>query len=767
MSVTIPQSNASKTGTNTQQQPPLRFPKAILSVSREEFYGQDEEHQPLKLIIKKGLTDEVGELPSELHGSVFIIGSAGNTSSKAVESTNTHTVLPAQNGWTSILNGDGMVYRLDFDQNPETQTCESAHLSSRFLKTPSFFADQITNDSNPQNPYQDFKFINFGLARISPYLGMSEQVSTAFLPMPFLKQEHSRLLVTWDVGRPYEIDPDSLKIIAPVGLTNEWNPVVENVFSLYPVPFPQSMSSAHPCFDPNTGEMFTINIVKSLKTLVQISKLFRDNFKKWASKLPTKSCRFQIVRAFIEFLIGCFELCGLGRKDATYLVRWKGSGSLQKWKITYRGCPIKIKSTMHQMGLTKNYIILTETAFKLALEDFIPYIQQELLKLKQLQKFDRSLSNENIWTKIVTWMRFHRKYLTFPQSPDTKFYIVPRSKLDSVKSGGSIEAQRFIIQGECNHYLVDYDNPNDKITIHAALNKAADAAEFIHQNDTSTFPDQKPQELAGMFSNTMAVNRPAIYIVDAKSGRKAKEETLQFDKAKEFSWSIGLYAYRDDLPTDKFEDIYWLGFGAWQDIQTQFIYDMYKNYPYRDPQTPLDKLMEIIKQGVPTILCRLHINRQATPMLSVADSYDIPGEYFVNSPQFVPRKNSTGSTDGYIICTAIYSDNLVSDPVSESSKDSPWSNNSELWIFDAKNLKQGPLCRLSHPKLNLSFTVHTTWMKDRAPSPTRDYDVRQDFQRLVEKAAKYNILYMPEDRKKIVDLFEQVYEAFERERKST
>lgn len=759
MSESVPQPNPQHNNTKEKQQTPLRFPRAILSVSREEFDGRDAEHQPLPLTVKKGLTDEEGELPSDLHGSVFIISAAGNAASKAVNLTDPHTVLPSKDGWTSILNGDGMVYRLDFNQNSETNTCESASLLNRFLHTPSFFADRMTSDSDT---YDKFKFLNWGLARISPSVGMSEQVSTAFLPMLFPGSETSRLLATWDVGRPYEIDPDSLKIIAPVGLMKDWEPVVENIFDFYPVPFPQNMSSAHPCFDPETGEMFTINIVKSLYNLVQIFRLGGFDFKKWAVSLSENSPLSRILKVFLAFCIGWVEIfLDIGRHNGTYLVRWDGSNSLKKWKITYKGCPVKIKSTMHQMGLSKDYIVLTETAFKLVLEDFIPYIQLELQK--KAQKNNQSVSSEEVQEEITSWMKFIRKYLTFPQLPDTKFYIVPRAKLKSVESGGSIEAERFIIQGECNHYLVDYDNPNHEVTIHAALNKAADAAEFIHKDDTSPFAGQEPGELAGMFGNTMAVNCPAMYVVDGRTGMKAKEEVLQFDESEYFTWSIGLYAYRDDLPTQEFEDIYWLGFGAWQDIQTQFLFNLYKDYIHRE--MPLEDLMEVTKKGVPTILSRLHIDRQANPMLSVADAYKMPGQYFTNSPQFVPCKDSTGSTDGYIICTAIYSDNPISESEDELS-DSAWSNNSELWIFDASNLKQGPLCRLSHPKLNFSFTVHTTWLKEPAPSPTREYDVREDFEELVRKATERNP-FCHADPQNVLDLFKEVYEAFEADRKST
>lgn len=753
------QANTQK-DSDSQQQQPLSFPRSIRSVSREEF-----NNQPMKLSVKKGLTENEGELPGDLDGSVFIIAAVGNVASKPVTSSETidpdKIIIPAEDGWTSMLNGDGMVYRLDFIKNQETK-CE-AHLFSRIIKTPSYFADQITHP-NTQNIYNKFRFYNIGLARVSPYLGVSNQVNTAFLPMPFSGNTNRRLLATWDVGRPYEIDPDSLKIIAPVGFNSDWNQIVENLPAF---PFPQNMSSAHPCFDPEKEEMFTVNVVKSLNTLLQVSTLINDDVKKCTTDLPAWSPWRKIIKVFAEFLKGWSDVClniveclGLGREDATYLIRWNGSSSLQKWKVTHRNRPVKIKSTMHQMGISKDYVILTETAFKLVLEDFIPSISTQLLK--QLKNLNQRLSPQEIFDKIITWIRFHRQYLTFPQSPDTNFYIVSRDQLNRVKPGDSIEAEKFTISGECNHFLVDYDNPNGKITIHAALNKASDAAEFIHQDDTSPFPDQNPKELAGIFSNGMAVNRPAIYLVDGASGRKEKEEILDLNQSKAYTWSIGLYAYRDYLPTQKFEDIYWLGFGAWQDTQTQLIYDLYKDYIYRDMQMPLDKIMEAIEQGVPTILSRLHIDRNAKPILNIVDSYKIPGQYFANSPQFVPKKNTQGSTEGYIICTVIYSDHLIS--YKESDKNPDWSNNSEIWVFDAENLSQGPLSRLSHPKLNLSFTVHTTWLQDHTPTPTRKYDVRQDFQWLVNEALKYHSSDVGQE---MLDLFNQVYAAFERDRKST
>ena len=55
------------------------------------------------------------------------------------------------------------------------------------------------------------------------------------------------------------------------------------------------------------------------------------------------------------------------------------------------------------------------------------------------------------------------------------------------------------------------------------------------------------------------------------------------------------------------------------------------------------------------------------------------------------------------------------------------TNGNEIWIFDARTLDE-PICKLYHPKLNIGFTVHSTWMaqaeRRTAPyyiSPEADY----------------------------------------------
>jgi carotenoid cleavage dioxygenase-like enzyme len=76
------------------------------------------------------LTVKEGELPQNISGHYFVIGPAGTVDSGG---------LPWPEGQsTTVLCGDGMVVRFDFDQPGE------AFFSSRLMKTPDYWADHAT-----------------------------------------------------------------------------------------------------------------------------------------------------------------------------------------------------------------------------------------------------------------------------------------------------------------------------------------------------------------------------------------------------------------------------------------------------------------------------------------------------------------------------------------------------------------------------------------------------------------------------------------------
>lgn len=82
----------------------------------------------------------------------------------------------------------------------------------------------------------------------SPF-GLVNAANTAPLPWG------DRMFLTWDVGRPVEIDPASLRFLGEVGRAAEWQ-----AFDLMPGPvLPMITSTAHPVVDPDRDCLWTVN----------------------------------------------------------------------------------------------------------------------------------------------------------------------------------------------------------------------------------------------------------------------------------------------------------------------------------------------------------------------------------------------------------------------------------------------------------------------------------------------------------------------------
>ena len=684
---------AQKTQTGTS------FPRAMLSVSREELDG-------VELTIKKGLTEEETSLPDDLLGHLFIIAPVGTFDSPLVDSTNEVVRLSAD-GWTPLFNGDGMVYRFDF-------AAGKAKLTNKLLKTPCFYADLATHQ---RKQYHNLRFKNLGYGRASltskgkMILGFRNQLNTALVPFRFANDEQ-RLLISWDTGRPFEIDPQTLKLIAPVGYNDQWRSMIDLPGSK--PPFKQVATSAHPCFDYNKGgEMYTVYIGRSLLAMLWLSRSVFPRLKSILQFFKTLSNNFllQILDVFLSFIFNLFQagekiLEGFSRHNFVYLLRWHGRevGDVKSWKLVQEnGKPIEIRQTLHQMGITKDYIVLADTSFKFDLEEAFPYSAIPLIEDSEVLAIDS---------------------LDFAELPQTNVYIVRRADLDKQQP---ITAKKVVIPLAMAHYLVDYENPQGQITIHTAHLCATDPSEIIRNTDSSCFDDPKIttdlKQLAGVVCGPMDASRLGCHVMDAVNGT-LKSSAYACDP--QYTWSTAFYVYRNNLPTQKFEDIYWNSWGCWTDTLSKHIYNLYKNY---QPRTvSLEDLQKIAREGVPASVCRVHIERSGdSPKIDIHDRYLFPKNILGTSAQFIPKANSDGAKEGYIVCVVIHSDSLVS----ESDKNLNWSQNSELWVLDAANLAQGPLYRLSHPKLNFGFTLHTTWLASLGNKSDRSYDIRQDYKAIL------------------------------------
>ncbi|MGK7893005.1 MAG: carotenoid oxygenase family protein [Xenococcus sp. (in: cyanobacteria)] len=136
--------------------------------------------------------------------------------------------------------------------------------------------------------------------------------------------------------------------------------------------------------------------------------------------------------------------------------------------------------------------------------------------------------------------------------------------------------------------------------------------------------------------------------------------------------------------------------------------------------------------GVTSIKVQDNLDELETQSMEIADSWEFPPDVIGISPQFMPRKNSESSTDGYIICRV---------HCGESEKQSH-----QIWIFEADKLHEGPKWKLSHPELTFAFTIHTTWLSQVAPRQAKyNISVEEDFQELIAGKPKFQEFFEQEN----------------------
>jgi carotenoid cleavage dioxygenase-like enzyme len=341
---------------------------------------------------------------------------------------------------------------------------------------------------------------------------------------------------------------------------------------------------------------------------------------------------------------------------------------------------------MHQIVVTQDYVVVMDTGFKIGPEQLL---SKPVLQNKKLEAI-------------------LRKYLDYPESPESRLYIVNRVDLTSDRT--EVTVKPVTIERAAVHLLADYENPENRITLHIAHTAALDLSEWVRPYDTTEAPPEANAPI-GMTVGPVDVHSLGRYVIDAVTGTvdEAASRTI-YDE--HLTWNASIGVYNDRHTTPKIESLYWNFWGGWSDLLTDFIQNLYQKYPRL---IPLETVVELTQQGVASSLCRL--DTASAEQFAIADSYAFPPGYFCQSPQFVPRLGGGESpTNGYILCAMIY------------------GNNSEMWLFDAQNLKAGPVCQLSHPQFKFAMTAHSTWLPKIAPRQGDYYiDVRQDYQLLVEK----------------------------------
>lgn len=713
-----------------------------------------------------------GEIPQGLYGVMYWTAPAGSVNSGGLPYPRYYHDGEQQEYnkeyGSPLMVSDGLLFKLQLGE-------DALRLRSKVVETPCLLADQAVGRygrAAKDHRYDHWGFRNLGMIRVSFHLGLRNLLNTAVIPFQFEGDAHPRTALGYDLGRQFEVDPDSMRLMTPIGGNEEWEQAMPSFMKMA---FPMVQSTAHPTFDPETKEFYTVNYVRSMDSILSnvhlIGTLINDEEKlekhleklarEWEQHHDAERSRDDLKRLTrqpqIELNLG-EKLADLFDNEAiehledammpenkVILMRWDGkAGPLKKTRVVCRDDngqeqDIEIEQCMHQTQVTRDYILLSDSSFKTSLSIMVnnPFPHNDLID------------------------RFLREILAQPMLPYLQLYIIKKADLagnpDKVVA---IKAQPIPL--ESVHYSANYANPGQELTLFMSVNSSACMAEWLRSYDRAESLEDSPvlSSMLGMFAvGTVDINKIGRYVIHAETGQIKEEaskvlyeegNTADPANVGAHTWQLGLYTYKNIIsPREVVEQIdylYTLSFGLDPRTLTSYVYRLYKDAAHN--AVPAERVREL--SAVLQTHALLNIE---TANMEIVDYYQFDQDVNPRAVQFVPsRAANPGIPEqrhGFIVCSM----NVVTNPTA------PFAQRyyrPEIWIFDANDLGQqrpdgGPLCKLGHPDITWGYGLHSAWVEEAIYPGQTDYhiDIRQDYDQLIQD------FWLPWKRHHVQQLFDE------------
>ena len=704
------------------------------------FQGNRKEINNVKLNVIQG------SLPSDLYGYVYLMTQCGTVNSEGYPFPKTIDGKRNHEYGSPVLNGNGMVFLFDLS------TAGQVKVSSRITRSASYYADDALREGGPAREDKDFKnweFKNMGISRMSMFLGPVNYANTAVIPVNFKNDSGVSILATYDTGRPLKLDPLSLEMVTPIGYNKEWTSSFPRFMQ---APFPMLENTAHPTWDPVEKVLYGVNFTKSTDTELSRTFLYellrRDKahlfeeifkiakeYKKAKEKnesidkeqfiediqksieekrpvKPKKKKKKKWWQKILKFLFGWInELTET--EDSVYLIKFDGEGELKRWQLLDEsGKPMRIFQCMHQTSITKDHVVLMDSSFKFAFDLLInnPFPHEPII-----DEMIRDLSAKTILPSTQVWIV---KKSDLVEGKETAIaYSVKGQPVDGLSNeplGG--------IPMECVHFTAEYDEPNGQITFFTAHNNSTCLAEWVREYDINYFTNNPydDSDISNYAVGQLSLSSVGKYVVDTKTksfvpgasavlrekGNLPPVSELKGKPLKNVgpnTWGIGIYGCRDMIsPTktqSKINNLFFVSFGTQPNLLTKFVHDLYKKED-QNRYLPLEDVLAYTECGIPQSLISIE-----TEGMTIEEHFEFEWGVFPISPQFIPlptpTPNRPSGKDGYmwIVGKALVENN------------GSYSYQSQVMIFEAWNISQGPVCTLAADDFNPCTCLHITWVE--------------------------------------------------------
>ncbi|RSD30961.1 carotenoid oxygenase family protein [Vibrio pectenicida] len=518
-------------------------------------------------------------------------------------------------------SGRGALSRIDFSP-------EKSSFIRKMIDTPSAIMQ------NHIDYWPDKFSLLGGMAYHSPTMGFVNYCNTA----PNYLGDN-RFALSYEGGVPYEFDAMTLDLITPIGHYDEWQsslPPWMDALTPDKWLFPQVRTTGHPYFDLDSDECYTINYGGNV------------------SNTGTKD-------GFIR------------------LLKWDKQSKLRGWRVVGRdGRPAFIASTAHSLGVTRNHVLIFETA-----------AQVEPLRMIGIRS-------------------------VYAQQHRTPVWVIRKKDLQERRD--IVTADYIELDFDTSDVMCNYDDHENEITIYGQYLGAMDKSEPQYIRDKLLFGGRVANNLAGYPAAPVDVGGLVRARIQVR-GNSVNEIKSDFRLIRDdqLFWDMNDPAYRGHFQfPEQFDHIYWAAVGYRKGHVIERVADAYEDYPNR-----FFTNSSLPQQDQPSALIHMDCRQ-----MSVTDAYQFPADCVMRTPQFMAKPNSHGQDQGYVF-TAVVRKNPSNNT----------GNGKEIWLFDAQNLAQGPLAILGHPELNFATTNHALWVPSIGPRPMNAYkaDIAEFFTRRAPK----------------------------------
>lgn len=559
-----------------------------------------------------------------------------------------------------MLTAPGRLLAIDLDAGSDGEH----ELEVRFLDVQSQHLRAIAPEASVRTDF----------AEVS-WLGLANLANTTPVPTFEIGAGGRRVVLSYDAGRPTEINPRDLSHVSPVGGTRDYEAAVGSSFS------PMIMTTGHPVFDPDFDSG-------------RPSLLFTN-----------------VVPRVLDFISPVQQRVIRGE---LYVTGWDGTGRApaRPIRVFVDGDPVTMEqASAHQLALTRDHLLVFNANLVLntsALAEPILGMLAEELRRK-LPSTARPFLDA-LWKPLERFLR--------APVPGTHcdLYVIRKDALRRAIQEGAerVDGLRVRLPGELTHALVDWDDTGGQLTIFAQHNIGADPADQMQDGDVLVTGDTVRAEFRGLFTSATDLNQVRRHVVHVGASSALLISTRSFPdpaSASDFKYGTNLLPPCQPLPYERAggasaasslatqvreqTHTYWIAGGYLPELMAQRAFEAFREH--RDPSerlVPEDLFLQrMVDAANTTQLFRLDAS------LALESAYSFPPGWLMGAPVWVPRAGGTTMKDGWLVgCVWGPSDPHV-----------------EIWIFDGQQpLSAGPISKLvpapDETGLRPGFPLHGSWV---------------------------------------------------------